>query len=99
MVIIRTLPYGRPDLEQILKLRAKTESLEVEAEALAVLSEVGARSTLRYAVQLLTPASLVAKTNGRSNIMKSDVDEVSNLFLDAKSSAKILTQYKEKFMM
>lgn len=99
LLIIRTLPYARSDLEQILKLRAVTEGLDLDPEALSVLGEVGARSTLRYAVQLLTPASLVAKTNGRSNIVKADVDEVSKLFLDAKSSAKILTQNKDKFMM
>lgn len=99
LVIIRTLPYPRSDLEQIVKLRATTEGLEIDAEALSALSEVGSRSTLRYAVQLLTPAALTAKTNGRNNITKSDVDEVSSLFLDAKSSAKILSQNKDKYMM
>lgn len=99
LVIIRTLPYARSDLEQILKLRANTEGLEIDPDALTALSDVGSRSTLRYAVQLLTPASLTAKTNGRSNITRSDVEEVSSLFLDAKSSAKILSQHRDKFMM
>lgn len=99
LVIIRTLPYARPDLEQIVKLRANTEGLEIDPEALAALSDVGVKSTLRYAVQLLTPASLTAKTNGRSNITKSDIEEVSLLFLDAKSSAKILSQNRDKYMM
>ncbi|KAI4461358.1 ruvb-related reptin and pontin [Holotrichia oblita] len=99
LVIIRTLPYGRADLEQILKLRVTVEGLEINPDALTALGEVGSRSTLRYAVQLLTPASLIAKTNGRSIITKSDVDEVSSLFLDAKASAKILSQNKDKFML
>ncbi|EFA10722.1 ruvB-like helicase 1 [Tribolium castaneum] len=99
LVIIRTLPYSRSELEQILKLRASTEGLEIEAEALSTLGDVGSRATLRYAVQLLTPASLTAKTNGRDNITKADVEEVSSLFLDAKSSARILSDNKEKFMM
>lgn len=99
LVIIRTLPYARPDLEQIVKLRANTEGLDIDPEALAALSDVGVKSTLRYAVQLLTPASLTAKTNGRSNITKSDIEEVSMLFLDAKSSAKILSQNRDKYMM
>lgn len=55
--------------------------------------------TSRYAVQLLTPANLTAKVNGRSTITQQDVTEVTSLFLDAKSSAKILSQYKDKFMM
>ncbi|KRT82601.1 AAA protein, partial [Oryctes borbonicus] len=88
LVIIRTLPYGRADLEQILKLRVTVEGLEINPDALTTLGEVGNRSTLRYAVQLLTPASLIAKTNGRNIITKVDIDEVASLFLDAKSSAK-----------
>lgn len=99
LVIIRTLPYDKADLEQILKLRATTEGLNLDEDALTTLAEVGARSTLRYAVQLLTPASLTAKTNGRSNIIKEDIEEVSSLFLDAKSSAWILSQNKDKFML
>ncbi|KAK4875789.1 hypothetical protein RN001_012211 [Aquatica leii] len=98
-VIIRTLPYTKPELEQILALRVTTEGLEIDPDALRCLGDVGGRSTLRYAVQLLTPASLTAKTNGRKNINKQDIEEVSTLFLDAKSSAKILTQNKDKYML
>ncbi|KAB0795251.1 hypothetical protein PPYR_12090 [Photinus pyralis] len=99
LVIIRTLPYTKPELEQILALRVATEGLDIDSDALKCLGDVGARSTLRYAVQLLTPASLTAKTNGRKNINKQDIEEVSSLFLDAKSSAKILTLNKEKYML
>jgi len=52
----------------------------------------------RYAVQLLTPASLTAKINGRTSITVEDVKEVGGLFLDAKSSAKILTENKDRYM-
>jgi hypothetical protein len=52
----------------------------------------------RYAVQLLTPSALTAKVNGRSVISKDDMQEVGELFLDAKSSAKILSQHKDKYM-
>ncbi|XP_028136720.1 ruvB-like helicase 1 [Diabrotica virgifera virgifera] len=98
LLIIRTIPYGRSDMEQILKLRATTEGLEIDHEAIASLGEVGAKATLRYAVQLLTPAHLTAKINGRNNILQSDIEEVGSLFLDAKASAKVLSENKEKFM-
>jgi DNA helicase TIP49 (TBP-interacting protein) len=52
----------------------------------------------RYAVQLLTPSALTAKVNGRSVIAKDDIQEIGELFLDAKSSAKILSQHKDKYM-
>ena len=83
---------------QIIRIRAKTEGLSVEDDALQSLGELGNRTTLRYAVQLLTPAALTAKVNGRSSITTEDIKEVGGLFLDAKSSAKILTQDKDKYM-
>jgi len=52
----------------------------------------------RYAVQLLTPSFLTAKINGRTVIGQEDISEINGLFLDAKSSAKILSDQKEKFM-
>ncbi|XP_029049617.1 ruvB-like helicase pontin [Osmia lignaria lignaria] len=98
LLIIRTLPYSRSEIEQIVKLRATTEGLQIEDEALSNLGELGTKTTLRYVVQLLTPAALTAKVNERTVIKKEDVEEVASLFLDAKSSAKILTQNKDKFM-
>lgn len=98
LLIIRTLPYSRAEIEQIVKLRATTEGLQIDDEALSTLGELGTKTTLRYVVQLLTPAALTAKINERTNIKKEDIKEVGALFLDAKSSAKILTQNKDKFM-
>ena len=82
----------------MIALRAKTEGIEVEADALVTLSQIGERATLRYAVQLLTPASIIAKTNGRSNICSGDVEECDNLFFDAKSSAKHLSENADKYI-
>jgi len=59
-------------------------------DALVKLTEVGVNTTLRYAVQLLTPASIAADINGRVVVSAEDVQEVSNLFMDAKSSAAML---------
>jgi RuvB-like protein 1 len=46
----------------------------------------------RYALQLLTPASILAKISGRTEITLEDVGETDSLFLDAKSSARMLSQ-------
>lgn len=98
LLIIKTLPYAKNEIEQIVKLRATTEGLQIDEDALSTLGDIGTKTTLRYVVQLLTPAALTAKVNGRTSIKREDVDEVENLFLDAKSSAKILTQQAAKFM-
>jgi len=98
LLIIRTTPYSVEEMAQVIALRAKTESIEVESDALVKLSEIGERATLRYAVQLLTPADIIARTNGRSTIKSADVEEGDGLFYDAKSSAKLLAENADKYI-
>merc|ERR1711976_37889 len=63
LVIIRTLPYSVEEITQVVSIRSQTEGIEIEDEALALLGEIGANTSLRYVVQLLTPASILAKTS------------------------------------
>jgi RuvB-like protein 1 len=90
MLIIRTMPYSLEEIVQIISIRAETESIEIEDEALQAMGEIGARTSLRYTVQMLTPSRIIAETSGRTTIKLEDVEEVDELFYDAKSSAKIL---------
>lgn len=92
MLIIRTMPYSLEEMMQIVSIRAETESIEVDDEALIAMGEIGAKTSLRYAVQLLTPARIVAETAGREKILASDVEEINELFFDAKASAKLLAK-------
>jgi len=92
MLIIRTMPYSLEEMVQIVSIRAETESLEIEEDALAIMGEIGARTSLRYAVQMLTPARIIAQTAGRETITSVDVEEVDELFFDAKASAKLLAR-------
>merc|ERR1711991_1122915 len=90
MLIIRTMPYSLEEIVQILSIRAEAEKMEMEEEALMALGEIGARTSLRYAVQALTPARIIAETSGREVVNVLDVEEVDELFADAKASAKVL---------
>ncbi|GAB5037574.1 Hypothetical protein NocV09_08900070 [Nannochloropsis oceanica] len=87
-----TMPYSVDEMEHILSIRAQAESIEVQEEALSALGEIGARSSLRYAVQMLTPARILAETCGREKVGASDVKEVDLLFKDAKQSAQLLAR-------
>ena len=73
--------------------------LQVDEAALNVLSEAGTKATLRYAVQLLAPAAITAKKCGRSNVTTDDIRDIGDLFLDAKSSAKMLEANADKYML
>lgn len=99
ILIIRTLPYSVDEIIQILAIRATAESIEVDEEALAALAEVGSRTSLRYAVQMLTPCNVLAKTLGREKISVDDVAEADELFCDAKQSALILQEHEAEYLM
>ena len=47
--------------------------MQIDEDALEVLSEVGSKTTLRYAVQLLTPSAITARIAGRQNIVRDDI--------------------------
>lgn len=98
LMIIRTLPYSQEEMVQILKIRAQTEGIETDEDSLQALGEIGTKTTLRYAVQLLSPANILSKVNGRTSIKKEDIKEISEVFHDAKSSAKLLAEQDDKYM-
>ncbi|KAM7272290.1 hypothetical protein ACFE04_026953 [Oxalis oulophora] len=98
LVIIRTLVYTPVEMIQIIAIRAQVEELIIDEESLAYIGEIGQQTSLRHAVQLLSPASIVAKTNGRDNICKGDIVEANELYLDAKSSARLLQEQQERYI-
>jgi RuvB-like protein 1 (pontin 52) len=98
LLIIRTAPYSVEEMSQILSIRARAEGIVVAEDALLLLSQLGERATLRFSVQLLTPAKIVAATNGRVQIERADVEEIDSLFFDAKRSAQLLADQADKFI-
>lgn len=89
LLVIKTLAYNVTEIVQILAIRASTEGLQAEEEALAHLGVIGSTTSLRYVVQLLHPSYLLAQTQGKTSISKEDVEEINKLFYDAKTSARV----------
>ncbi|GAA6063535.1 hypothetical protein JCM10212_004241 [Sporobolomyces blumeae] len=89
-MIVRTMPYNREEIKTVVQTRLKVEGLSIQDEALEKLADDGVRTSLRYALQLLTPASILSKLQNRTEITLEDVGETDSLFLDARSSAMML---------
>jgi len=70
LLVIKTLPYCLKEIVLILGIRANTESITMEQEALAHLGAVGVKTSLRYCVQLISPSFILAQTQGRQSISK-----------------------------
>jgi len=98
LIIIRTEPYNTQEITQIIKIRSQTEGLVVDEDAVTFLGELGARTSLRYAAQLLNPASQLAKVYKQPTIDVKVVQEASELFLDAKKSATILKDNEAEYL-
>jgi len=98
MLIIRTMPYSVEEMTQIIAIRAQTEEIEIDEEGVGVLAEIGSRTSLRYAVQLLTPSRIMAQTQGRDDIQAGDAEEIDELFFDAKASARLLAEQGDGYL-
>lgn len=99
LLIIRTQVYNINEIEQIIKLGAQTEGLSLTDGAFKLLSEIGAKSTLRYAVQLLTPANQMCRINAKTQITEANITDVHSLFLDTKRSSKNLSDKNARYMV
>lgn len=98
LLIIPTRPYDSDEVREIIKIRAEEMEIELTNEALEKLVELGVKKSLRYAVQLMEPARILAETRGSSKIEARDVENASKLFIDVSVSVEYLKQYEEKFM-
>ncbi len=70
LLVIKTLPYSLKEIVQIVAVRAAIESIQIEEAALAYLGTVGIKTSLRYVMQLLHPAFLLAQTQGKTTITR-----------------------------
>merc|ERR1719508_700520 len=95
-IIIPTTPYEEKELKQILKIRCEEEDCEMSEDALSVLTKVAGETSLRYAIQLITVASLVRRKGTEISI--EDVKRVYSLFIDEKRSCEFLKEYQDEFM-
>lgn len=92
LMIIKTIPYSMEEIIQIAAIVAQIEHLVVEQDALLLLGQIGAETSLRHALHLLTPASILAKASGVESVTKAALEEASSLFLDARKSAQIIRE-------
>lgn len=100
-MIIRTVPYSMEEIAVIIQIRAKVEGIvlkEDDDSVVTALVEVASRTSLRYATQLLTPASILSSVKGQEFLTAADVKEADGLFFDAKASARLLLQSGSKYI-
>ncbi len=84
--------------EAMIYLVSHLNEISLDENAVAKLAEVADRTSLRYAIQLLTPARIISETRGGTSVALADIDEADSLFFDAKKSAKMLQESDASFL-
>jgi TBP-interacting protein len=95
LLIIPTRPYTRDEIKAILEIRADEEEIPLTDDALEYLADIGVEKSLRYAVQLMEPARVIALRKGKTKVEREDVEEASKLFADVKTSVELTEKYKD----
>ncbi|MCS7103222.1 MAG: hypothetical protein NZ992_04995 [Candidatus Korarchaeum sp.] len=98
LVIIVTDKYSGDEIEHILRIRAKEESIELSEQALKFLKKLGEERSLRYAVQILGIAGVKVRSEGRKEVDQRDVEEVASRFSDVKEAVDHLKKYEEELL-
>lgn len=98
LLIISTQPYSEKEIKQILAIRCEEEDVEMSEDAVAILTRIGMETSLRYAIQLITAASLTCRKRKGSEVDVEDIKRVYSLFLDEHRSTQFLQEYQEQFM-
>jgi RuvB-like protein 1 (pontin 52) len=86
------------EIGEIIETRARVEGISLTDEAVKSLADIGYKTSLRYAVQLLSPAGQLAKVSKQTQVDEKLVKEASQLFQDAGNSARTLKDRESEFL-
>lgn len=98
LLIIPMRPYTPDEIREIIKIRAEEEDIKLSKDALEALVKIASQRSLRYAVQLMQPARILAERKGRDEVRAEDVEEVAKLFVDVSQSVAFAKELEEKFL-
>ncbi len=98
LMIISTTAYSEAELQRILEIRCEEEDVEMASDAMDLLTKIGVETSLRYAIQMITIASLCAIKRKAAEVTIDDIKRVYSLFVDVKRSTQFLIDYQRDFM-
>ncbi|OYT33163.1 TATA box-binding protein [Archaeoglobales archaeon ex4484_92] len=98
LLIITTDPYDEEEIRTIIEIRAAESGILLTDDALNKLTEIGVRTSLRYAVQLLAPAYEFATARNSGKVEVEDIERASGIFADISQSSAYLKKWEEKML-
>lgn len=98
LLIITTEPYSREEIKTIIEIRAVESGMMLSDSAMERLTEIGEKTSLRYAVQLLAPAYEFAKMRNSGKVELEDVERAASIFVDVSQSSAYLKKWEGKML-
>ncbi|OLY77671.1 RuvB-like 2 [Smittium mucronatum] len=96
--IISTTPYSTSEMKEILKIRAVEEEVNIDGDALDILTKVASETSLRYAINLISTSYLISQRRKSSVVEVGDIKKVYSLFLDEKRSVQYLKEFQDQYL-
>jgi RuvB-like protein 2 len=99
LLIIATRPYTPDELRRILETRAREEDVPISPQALDLLARIAQDTSLRYAIQLISVAHVLAARRRAPHV---DIDHIRRtyaLFLDLRRSTEFLQQAHQDYYL
>ncbi|CAM9241804.1 unnamed protein product, partial [Chrysoparadoxa australica] len=98
LMIISTTDYSEAEVKKILTIRCEEEDVEMEEDALDLLTRIGIETSLRYAIHMIMAAHLCSTKRKGAMVEVEDIKRIYSLFVDVKRSTQFLVEYQKEFM-
>lgn len=92
LFIITTDYYKEEEIKLILDIRCQEKDIEMDEEAIVLLTKIGLTTSLRYSIHLISTASLVAQKRKPAEVSMDDIGLVYSLFIDIERSKAIFSK-------
>ena len=97
-IIIQTENYQEDEIESILKIRCNEEEVEINNDAIKLLTKIGVETSLRYASNLISVSYLMSKKSRSNEIEIEDIKRAYLLFLDSSRSVSYLQENESNYI-
>lgn len=97
-IIIQTTPYNDDEIKQILYIRSQEEEVELNPDALNLLTKIGKETSLRYASNLISVSNQLALKRRSDVVELDDINRSYILFLDSSRSVSYLQEFSDQYI-
>jgi TBP-interacting protein len=98
LLIIPVRPYTPDEMREIIMIRADEEGVKLSKDAIDLLVKIASERSLRYSIQLMHPAKVIAERKERDEVKAEDVEEAAKLFIDVTQSVEFAKKWEGKLI-